>query len=322
VGDVEMTHWQDRNVFVTGATGLVGYWLLPKLKRSGANVTILMRDQISNPQGVNVVHGSIEDYLLVERALNEYEIDTVFHLGAQTIVGTANRSPLSTFKSNVEGTWNILEACRKIDTVTRVVVASSDKAYGNGESLPYTEDMRLEGHNPYDVSKSCADLICRSYFETYELPVMITRCGNIYGGGDLNWSRLIPGTIKSILGNKVPIIRSDGKFIRDYIYVGDIVYAYMSLAESKLFGEAFNFSNDNPKSVNEVVTTILEKMNSNMKPMVLGHAENEIRDQYLSSNKARAWLKWEPQLSFEEGIKETIRWYKDYFESRGHSSGI
>jgi CDP-glucose 4,6-dehydratase len=318
-----MTHWQDRNVFVTGATGLVGYWLLPKLKRSGANVTILMRDQISNPQGVNVVHGSIEDYLLVERALNEYEIDTVFHLGAQTIVGTANRSPLSTFKSNVEGTWNILEACRKIDTVTRVVVASSDKAYGNGESLPYTEDMRLEGHNPYDVSKSCADLICRSYFETYELPVMITRCGNIYGGGDLNWSRLIPGTIKSILGNKVPIIRSDGKFIRDYIYVGDIVYAYMSLAESKLFGEAFNFSNDNPKSVNEVVTTILEKMNSNMKPMVLGHAENEIRDQYLSSKKARAWLKWEPKYNFEDGIRETIKWYENYFEgSKGHSSGI
>ena len=317
-----MTHWQDRNVFVTGATGLVGYWLLPKLKRSGANVTILMRDQISNPQGVNVVHGSIEDYLLVERALNEYEIDTVFHLGAQAIVTTANRAPLSTFKSNIEGTWNILEACRRIDTVTRLVVASSDKAYGSSCDLPYTEDMRLDGKHPYDVSKSCADLISQSYFETYGLPVMITRCGNIYGGGDLNWSRLIPGTIKSVLANKVPIIRSDGKFIRDYIYVGDVVYAYMLLAESKLFGEAFNFSNNDPKTVNEVVSAILKKMNNDMKPIVLGHAGNEILDQYLSSNKARAWLNWEPQLSFEEGIKETIRWYKNYFESRGQSSGI
>ena len=320
MGDLGMTYWKERNVIVTGATGLVGSWLLPKLIECGANVTILMRDQISNPIGVNIVRGSIEDYFLIERALNEYGIDTVFHLGAQTIVGTANRSPLSTFKSNIEGTWNVLEACRKINTVTTVVVASSDKAYGNGETLPYTEDMRLEGHHPYDVSKSCADLICQSYFDTYNLPVIITRCGNIYGGGDLNWSRIIPGTIKSVTMNKVPVIRSDGKFIRDYIYVEDIVSAYMILAESKLYGEAFNFSNNDPKTVSEVVSTILKKMNNNMKPIVLGHVRNEIRNQYLSSKKAYAWLNWKSQYSFEDGIEKTIKWYENYFDSSGRET--
>ena len=308
-----MTYWTERNVMVTGATGLVGSWLIPELIESGANVTIIMRDRTIPMLGVNVVHGSIEDYSLVERAINEYEINTVFHLGAQAIVSTANRSPLSTFKSNIEGTWNILEACRKIDTVIKVVVASSDKAYGCAD-LPYTEETRLEGRHPYDVSKSCADLICQSYFDTYGLPVNITRCGNIYGGGDLNWSRIIPGTIRSILRGENPIIRSNGKYIRDYIYIKDIVSAYMLLAENNFSGEAFNFSNEDPRDVMSVVERILVCMECNLNPKVLDNGKNEIEDQYLSSKKARIWLNWEPKYNFDSGIKETISWYKNHLK--------
>jgi CDP-glucose 4,6-dehydratase len=313
MGDLGMTYWKERNVMVTGATGLVGSWLLPKLIECGANVTILMRDQVTSPQGVSVVRGSLEDYPVVERAINEYEIDTVFHLGAQAIVPIANRSPISTFKSNIEGTWNILEACRRIDTASKIIVASSDKAYGHAD-LPYTESTRLEGRHPYDVSKSCADLICQSYFDTYGLPLNITRCGNIYGGGDTNWSRIIPGTIRSILRGENPIIRSNGKYIRDYIYIKDIVSAYMLLAENNFSGEAFNFSNEDPRDVMSVVERILVCMKCNLNPKVLDNGKNEIKDQYLSSKKARIWLNWEPKFTFDDGIKETISWYKNHLK--------
>lgn len=248
--------WKDRNVFVTGCTGLLGSWLTKALVERKANVTGLIRDYIpgSNLYGlqlnekINVVRGNVEDYLLLERILNEYEVDTVFHLAAQTIVTIANRNPLSTFETNIKGTWNILEACRRSAIVTRIVAASSDKAYGDQLTLPYDEHTPLEGRHPYDVSKSCSDLICRAYYETYKLPVCVTRCGNFYGGGDLNFNRIVPGTIRSVINNEAPIIRGDGKSIRDYFYIEDGAIAYMTLAEKmdnqKIHGEAFNFSNE------------------------------------------------------------------------------
>ena len=286
------TFWNNKNVFITGGTGFLGSYLVKKLVNYGANVTILVRDYI--PQSniyrgeeykkVNVVHGTLEDYLLIERTLGEYEIDTVFHLAAQAIVGVANRNPLGTFKSNIEGTWNILEAARKSPLIKRVIVASSDKAYGDQEKLPYDENMPLQGKHPYDVSKSCADLIAQTYYETYKLPVCITRCGNLYGGGDLNFNRIIPQSIQSILNNKAPVIRSDGSFIRDYFYIEDAVDAYINLAEKvvelNLGGQAFNFSNEIQLTVLELVNKILKIMGSSMKPIILNQGSNEIIHQF------------------------------------------
>ena len=300
------TFWNNKNVFITGGTGFLGSYLVKKLVNYGANVTILVRDYI--PQSniyrgeeykkVNVVHGTLEDYLLIERTLGEYEIDTVFHLAAQAIVGVANRNPLGTFKSNIEGTWNILEAARKSPLIKRVIVASSDKAYGDQEKLPYDENMPLQGKHPYDVSKSCADLIAQTYYETYKLPVCITRCGNLYGGGDLNFNRIIPQSIQSILNNKAPVIRSDGSFIRDYFYIEDAVDAYINLAEKvvelNLGGQAFNFSNEIQLTVLELVNKILKIMGSSMKPIILNQGSNEIIHQYLSAKKARTILGWSP----------------------------
>ena len=246
-------YWTDKNVFITGCTGLLGSWLTMELVKRGANVTGLIRDLVPrsnlNWSGfndkINIVRGELEDFFVLERTLNEYEIDTVFHLGAQTIVSIANRNPLSTFESNIKGTWNILEACRRVATVSRVVVASTDKAYGEQETLPYDEKFPLLGSHPYDVSKSCADLVSQAYHKTYQLPVCVTRCGNFYGGGDLNFNRIVPGTIKSVLNNETPIIRSDGTYIRDYFYILDAVEAYLLLAEKidslDIHGEAFNF---------------------------------------------------------------------------------
>jgi CDP-glucose 4,6-dehydratase len=249
--------------------------------------------------------------------VNEYEIESVFHLGAQTIVTIANRSPIATFRSNIQGTWNILETCRQISTVKRIVVASSDKAYGDQKHLPYDEDSPLEGRHPYDVSKSCADLICRSYFETYNLPVCVTRCGNLFGAGDLNFNRIVPGTIRSLYRGENPVIRSNGMFLRDYFYVNDAVNAYVHLAEKmdekKLHGEAFNFSTESPKTVLEVVNTISALMGSTLEPFILNTAINEITDQYLSAKKARDLLKWSAGSTFEEGMKSTIIWYKKFF---------
>jgi len=250
-----------------------------------------------------VVHGCVEDYFVLERALNEYEIETVFHLAAQTIVTTANRNPLSTFESNIKGTWNILEACRRSPLVKRMVAASSDKAYGDQEKLPYDEKTPLEGRHPYDVSKSCADLICRAYYETYRLPVCVTRCGNFYGGGDLNFNRIVPDTIRSVINGKQPVIRSDGTYVRDYFYIEDGVEAYLLLAEKmddpRIHGEAFNFSNELQITVTEMVNKVLEAMKSDLKPVILDKAGNEIKHQYLSAKKAREVLGWKPKYTLE-----------------------
>ena len=299
--------WSDRNVFVTGCTGLLGSWLTKNLVENGANVIGLIRDMVPQSNlnwsgfddAIVIVRGEIEDYFVLERTLNEYEIDTVFHLAAQTIVTIANRNPLSTFEANIKGTWNLLEACRRSPLLERMVVASSDKAYGSQAKLPYDEKTALEGKHPYDVSKSCADLLCGSYHETYGIPVCVTRCGNFYGGGDLNFNRIVPGTIRSILEDKKPIIRSDGKMIRDYFYIEDGAQAYMLLAEKmskKIHGEAFNFSNEEPMTVLEMVNKIIKAMNSNLKPIILNESSNEIEKQYLSAQKAREILGWNPTL--------------------------
>lgn len=318
--------WQNRSVFITGCTGLLGSWLTKTLLDRGANIVGLIRDNVPNSNlyrfrledKINSVRGALEDYSILERCLNEYEVDTVFHLGAQAIVGVANRNPLSTFETNIKGTWNILEACRRNSKVKRIVVASSDKAYGQHEQLPYKEDFPLHGMHPYDVSKSCTDLIAYTYYNTYKLPVCVTRCGNIYGGGDLNFNRIIPGTIQSVLSGKPPVIRSDGSFVRDYIYVQDIVYAYLVLAEKmdnlNIQGEAFNFSNEHPVSVTEIVQAILKVMKrEDLAPVIMNEATNEIKYQYLTSEKARTILNWKPQYTLDQGLMDTLHWYEGYF---------
>lgn len=319
------TFWADRPVLVTGATGLVGGWLVRRLLAAGAQVTCLVRDWIPGCElargghlgRVAVVRGCVTDQAGLERALGEHEITTVFHLAAQTIVGIANRNPVSTFESNIRGTWSLLEACRRSPLVRQVVVASSDKAYGSHECLAYDEKTPLRGMHPYDVSKSCADLISQAYAKTYSLPVAVTRCGNFYGGGDLNWNRIIPGTIRSILRNQRPVIRSDGSFVRDYFYVEDGAAALMLLAEQlaanhDLAGEAFNFSNEEQMTVLEVVGAILAAMGSGLNPRVLGQAPNEIPRQHLCSAKARAVLGWSPLVDFQEGLARTVNWYRDF----------
>lgn len=321
-----MSFWSKRNVFVTGASGLLGSWLLEALLGRGASVTCLVRDWVPGSKFIassaytesNIVRGELENYQLLLRVINEYEIDTVFHLGAQTIVGTANRSPLSTFESNIKGTWNLLEACRNCSNlIERVVVASSDKAYGSHEQLPYKEDTPLVGRFPYDVSKSCADLITISYYQTFGLPVAITRCGNLFGGGDLNFNRLIPGTIRSALQNESPIIRSDGRYIRDYFYVKDAVEAYLQLAEAmpdaKFCGQAFNFGTETPVSVIDLVNLILKLVEKeSLEPVILNQAQQEIYKQYLDCSKAKRMLDWKPLHTMESGLLETIDWYKFY----------
>lgn len=320
-----MSHWKNRNVFVTGCTGLLGSSLTRHLVEQGANVVGLVRDSVPRSllvqEGVlnqiNVVHGSLEDYMLLERSLNEYEIEVVFHLAAQTIVGTANRNPLSTFEANIKGTWQLLEACRRVPTVKRVVFASSDKAYGEHEVLPYQEDAPLIGRHPYDVSKSCSDLIAQSYHHTYGMNVCITRCGNLYGPGDLNFNRLIPGTIRSLLNDEKPVIRSDGSYIRDYFFVEDGVKAYLHLAEAmdrlELGGHAFNFSNELQISVLELVQRITEIMGrQDLAPVVLNQAMGEIKHQYLSAEKARTMLDWHPQYTVEQGLSRTVDWYRNF----------
>ncbi|MFZ5966004.1 MAG: GDP-mannose 4,6-dehydratase [Bacillota bacterium] len=320
--------WRGRNVFVTGCSGFLGSYLANRLIGFGTNVTGLVRDFVPKSsiynngdihRKMNIVTGSLEDLPLIERILGEYEIDTIFHLAAQAIVGVANRNPISTFQSNITGTWNVLEAARKSTLIKRVVVASSDKAYGDQENLPYDENMPLQGKHPYDVSKSCADLIAQSYYHTFKLPVCITRCGNLYGGGDMNFNRIIPQTIRSVILNEPPIIRSDGTFIRDYFYVEDAVDAYLLLAEKiedfNLQGEAFNFSNEIQLTVLDVVEKIVHLMNSQIKPIILNEGSHEIKHQYLSADKARRLLKWSPKYSIDEGLMKTISWYQDFFSN-------
>jgi CDP-glucose 4,6-dehydratase len=316
--------WSNRKVLVTGATGLLGSSLSAELVRRGAQVVCLVRDWVPDSELVasgtlarcRIVRGELEDLSLLLRALNEHEVDSVFHLGAQTIVGTAARSPLSTFESNVRGTYLLLEACRLLDRrVERVIVASSDKAYGEHETLPYTEDAPLIGRFPYDVSKSCADLIALSYFHSYRLPVAITRCGNLFGAGDLNFNRLIPGTIRAVLANEAPVIRSDGTFVRDYFYVRDAVEAYLALAErvpeSGFVGEAFNFGTETPVSVIELVRRMLGLMGAtHLEPRIMNEASREITRQFLDCTKARTRLAWGPRWSLDDALLVTIDWYR------------
>ena len=319
--------WLDRPVMVTGAGGFLGGWLVRRLLDAGAELVCPLRDWVPASQlirddlteRVNLVRGDITDRELMERVLGEYEVKTVFHLAAQTIVTIANRNPVSTFDSNIRGTWTLLEACRRSPAVGQVVFASSDKAYGRQDKLPYHEELPLQGTFPYDVSKSCSDLIAQSYFATYGLPVVITRCGNFYGGGDLNWNRIVPGTIRSVLRGERPVIRSDGKYIRDYFYIEDGAAAYMMLAEKlaekpDLAGEAFNFSNEIQLTVIDLVDIILRVMQSELKPDIRGEAINEIRHQFLSAGKARLLLGWAPLFSMEEALKRTVDWYKEYLQ--------
>jgi CDP-glucose 4,6-dehydratase len=317
--------WRDRPVLVTGCTGLLGSWLTQTLVEAKADIVGLVRDDVPQSQlvrsgtihSIRVARGDVADYATMERVLNEYEIDAVFHLAAQTIVGIANRAPLSTFETNIRGTWITLEAARRSPTVTRILVASSDKAYGTQPILPYTEDMPLQGEHPYDVSKSAVDLIAQSYAETYDMPIAITRCANLYGGGDLNWNRLIPGTIRSALQGQPPIIRSDGTFIRDYLYLKDAVRAYMMLAEAldrpEIQGQAFNCGTDEPMSVLEMTQVILSlSPHPDLEPVVLDEVRNEIKDQYLSSAKIGKAIGWEPIWSREAAMVETMAWYAQY----------
>ena len=323
------SYWKDKNVFVTGGTGLLGPWLVKGLLNQQTNVFVLVRDFVPNSlfflekinEKVNVISGDLLDFDLLQRVLNEFDIQAVFHLGAQAIVGIANRSPISTFKSNIQGSWNLLEACRLSPWVKKIVVASSDKAYGAQKKLPYKEDAPMQGRHPYDVSKSCTDLIAQSYFHTYKLPVCVTRCGNFFGGGDLHFNRIIPGTIYSVLKNERPIIRSNGLFIRDYIYVKDVVHAYLTLAEKmddqQIIGQCFNFSTDQPFNVIDIVDLILEVMDrKDLKPIIQNQACNEIPEQHLSSVKARNVLGWCAKYGVKSGLQEVVEWYRNFFMNK------
>lgn len=319
--------WRDRHTLVTGATGLVGGWLVKQLLADGADVVCLVRDWV--PQSnlilsrlidrVKVVRGDVRDRDVVERTLGEYEIETVLHLAAQAIVPIGNRNPLSTFETNIKGTWTVLEACRRSPLVKQIVIASSDKAYGYQPELPYTESMPLRGRHPYDVSKACADLIAQAYAATYGVPVAITRCGNFYGGGDLNWNRIVPGTVRSALHGERPVVRSDGNSMREFIYVENAVSAYMTLAAALadrpiLAGEAFNFGHQRPWTVLQLVRETLAVCGrEDLEPDIRAEAPNEIPHQYLDPSKAMRELRWEPRFTLRQGLEQTVDWYRRFF---------
>jgi CDP-glucose 4,6-dehydratase len=333
--------WKDKNVLITGVTGFVGTWLAKDLVERGANVIGFVRDEIPNmplrTMGVYdklaaVAKGDIVDYNSIKRVFNEYEIDTCFHLAAQAIVTIARRDPRNTFKVNILGTWNVLDAAFKSfekgsGPLKRIVIASTDKVYGN-VPIPtggIVEDTPLKVEYPYDASKVCVEKIAKTYFTTYDLPVAITRCCNIYGGGDRNFSRIIPGAIKSIIFNQNPVIRSDGTPVRDFIYVKDAVSAYITLAEKietdpKVQGRPFNFGNGAGINMENLVEKIIKVSGrEHLKPDIRGtkKPDAEIDEQYLSSKRAKQELGWQPQFNLETGLKETIKWYEDYFSKIG-----
>ncbi len=321
-----MTGWAGRRTLVTGATGIIGSWLVKELLAEGAHVVALVLDldpqsELVRSGDINraaVVNGRLESLETVERAINVHEVDTVFHLGAQTLVEVAHRHPLGTWEANVRGTYNVLEACRSYGGLVRsVVVASSDKAYGEVEELPYTEDMPLTPRHPYEVSKACADLIARSYHHTYGVPAAIARCGNVYGGGDLNWSRIVPATVRSLIRGERPVLRSDGTYVRDYLYVKDAARAYMDLADQvldeRVGGEAFNFSAESPLTVLQLVSEICRLVGrEDVEPEIEDRSVGEIHDQTLSAARARRVLGWEPRYGLEQGLSETIDWYRGF----------
>ena len=326
---VDNGFWRGRSVAVTGATGFVGSWLVRKLVEAGAEVVCLIRESSEHPEllrtvesEINIVTGDVRDQAVLEQMIREHDVRTFFHLAAQTIVGAAFKDPTTTFDSNIKGTWSLLEACRRNPIVEQIIIASSDKAYGSHDRLPFDEQTPLQGQNPYEVSKSCADLISTAYAKTYALPIAITRCGNFYGGGDLNWNRIVPGTIRSVLTGQRPMIRSDGSSIRDYFYVEDGTAAYMLLAQQlaarpdELRGQAFNFSNQLKVSVKELVHRILAKIGSDLEPQIVNSVNgvgNESRYQYLSAAKAQRMLNWAPSFSLDEGLERTIAWYRELF---------
>ena len=321
-----MSHWKNTNVLVTGATGMVGSWLVKRLLNEGARVTVLVID--SDPQSqlirsqdiesCQVITGDLRNRGDVSRAIFASDCEYIFHLGAQTIVSTAIFDPVYTFETNIMGTWNLFDVVRASGKkINGILVASSDKAYGTAKVLPYDESTPLHGEGPYDVSKSCTDLIARSYFLTYGVPTVIARCGNIYGGGDLNWSRIVPGTVRDLLGGKTPVIRSNGKFLRDYVYVEDAVDAYLTMASNitvqSVNGEAFNFSREEPISVLEIYRAICEAtLGEHIDPIIQDAATNEIIDQHLASKKARELLKWESKYDLQYGLSETVKWYREF----------
>lgn len=319
--------WQDRRVLLTGCNGILGSWLTLGLLELGADVVGIMRDWVpyselvrsGHSERVNLVHGDITDAALVERVFSDYEIKTCIHLAAQTAVGIANRSPIPTFETNIRGTWIMLDAARRWPGLEQIVVASSDKAYGQHDELPYSETAELRGNHPYDVSKSCADLIARAYSHTYNLPVAVTRCANMYGGGDLNWNRIVPGTMRSVLRGESPVIRSDGTPRRDYIYVHDVVNAYITLTEAMATnpdehsGKAYNFGKDEPLTTLDMVKNIVAiSENPELEPIVQNAAPNEIQDQYLSSRLAHERLGWLPEHSLRDSLRETFDWYRAF----------
>lgn len=319
-----MSFWQHKNVFVTGATGFIGAQVTKQLVEQGARVVCLQRDGVGANtldlfdlrRRATVIQGALEDYALLERILNEYEIEAVFHLAAQAIVGAANRSPLSTFETNIRGTYFLLEACRVTKSVSRVVVASSDKAYGSHENLPYTEEFQLNGLYPYDASKVCTDVIARSYAHAYDLPVAVTRFANVYGPGDTNLSRIIPSTILSVLKNEAPIIRSDGTPVREFVYVDDVARGYLLLGEkiAEAKGEAFNFGAGEQINMLSLVQKIIRLMGKEnvIVPKVLLQSKiaGEIDAQYLSAEKVESCFGWRAEIDLEEGLQKTIQWYE------------
>lgn len=322
--------WNGRNVLVTGCTGLIGPWLTEALVEKGARVVGLIRDWVPHSHlvrsgavnRIRVVRGAVEDYPLIHRVLNEYEVDTVFHLAALTIVPIASRAPLALFESNIKGSWTVFEAARNSPLVSRVLLASSDKAYGAHERLPYTEDMPLLARHPYDVSKACSEMLALTYYHSYGLPIAIARCANIYGGGDLNFSRIVPEVVRAALLGERPVIRSDGRFLRDYLFVSDAVSAYLTLAEQMddpaLHGQAFNFGLDDPKSVLELTRLIISLSDQpDLEPIIEDRELMEIRDQYLCSEKAHRLLGWRPLFALKEGLEKTIAWYEAYLQGEG-----
>jgi len=325
VGDDDTRPWSGRIVLITGAAGLLGGWVARDLLASGASVLGLdnawdgPRATIP-PEGVERVDGDIRNTPFLRELLSQCRADTIIHLAAQTLVGPAIEDPVDTFSNNIEGSWSLLEACRGTVDVRRIVVASSDKAYGDASGRPYREEMPLRPHHPYDTSKAVTDLLAQTYAHTYGLPVAITRCGNLYGGGDLNWSRIIPGTIRSVLAGDAPVIRSDGTLVRDYLYVRDAAAGVVTLADAlgnrpEIAGTAFNFAAGVRLPVIDVVRRILALMDSDLEPLVLGLPVKEIQDQRVSAARARKLLGWRPKIAVDSGLRETIDWYRSYLTS-------